>query len=92
MMMNNVVDGKLVKVHYTLTIKDKFVDSSREGEPLEFQAGSHEKAISTLNGTTLMDRAIIVNEARPRTFRDRSGGFKNQTRFNKRGSGLGNWR
>jgi RNA recognition motif-containing protein len=51
-----------------------------------------EKAISTLNGTTLMDRTLIVNEARPQTMRDRRDGFKNQKGFNKRGSGLGSWR
>lgn len=32
------------------------------------------KAISTLNGTSLMDRTITVNEARPKTDRPRSGG------------------
>lgn len=51
-----------------------------------------EKAISTLNGTTLMDRTLVVNEARPQTMRDKRGGFKNQKGFNKRGSGLGSWR
>src|SRR3972149_105000 len=33
-----------------------------------------EKAISTMNGTMLMDRTITVNEARPKTERGRSGG------------------
>jgi RNA recognition motif-containing protein len=33
-----------------------------------------EKAISALNGTTLMDRPLTVNEARPQTFGDRTGG------------------
>jgi len=32
-----------------------------------------EKAISTLNGTTLMDRTLIVNEARPQNVRGRTG-------------------
>jgi cold-inducible RNA-binding protein len=32
------------------------------------------KAISTMNGTTLMDRTITVNEARPKTEGGRSGG------------------
>jgi len=32
-----------------------------------------EKAISTLNGTTLMDRTLIVNEARPSTVSSRTG-------------------
>ncbi len=40
------------------------------------------KAIAALNGTTLMDRTIKVNEARPKTERGRSGsggdGFHNR--------------
>ena len=32
------------------------------------------KAITTMNGTTLMDRAITVNEARPKTEGGRGGG------------------
>jgi RNA recognition motif-containing protein len=40
------------------------------------------KAISTLNGTTLMDRALTVNEARPQQPRERSG-------FGGRGGGRG---
>jgi RNA recognition motif-containing protein len=32
------------------------------------------KAISTMNGTSLMDRTITVNEARPKTEGGRSGG------------------
>src|SRR5512146_3196112 len=43
-----------------------------------------EKAISTMNGTALMDRTITVNEARPKTDRPRSGGFGG------RGGGKGN--
>lgn len=35
-----VEEGKLVKVIYTLTVDGKVVDSSREGEPFEFRAGS----------------------------------------------------
>jgi len=42
MMMNNVDDGNLVKVHYTLTVEGKVVDSSRGQEPLEFQVGMHQ--------------------------------------------------
>jgi RNA recognition motif-containing protein len=34
-----------------------------------------DKAISALNGTTLSDRTITVNEARPQTPRPRSGGY-----------------
>jgi RNA recognition motif-containing protein len=32
-----------------------------------------EKAISSMNGTSLMERTITVNEARPKTERGRSG-------------------
>jgi FKBP-type peptidyl-prolyl cis-trans isomerase 2 len=34
-----VSDGKTVSVHYTLTVDGSVVDSSREGDPLEFQVG-----------------------------------------------------
>ena len=40
--MNNVTDGNLVKVHYTLTVEGKVVDSSRGREPLEFHVGMHQ--------------------------------------------------
>ncbi len=33
------------------------------------------KAISTMNGTSLFDRTITVNEARPKTDRKGSGGY-----------------
>jgi cold-inducible RNA-binding protein len=33
------------------------------------------KAISTMNGTSLSDRTITVNEARPKTDRGGSGGY-----------------
>jgi FKBP-type peptidyl-prolyl cis-trans isomerase 2 len=35
-----VIEGKLVKVNYTLTVDGNVVDSSKEGEPFEFTAGS----------------------------------------------------
>jgi peptidylprolyl isomerase len=35
-----VTEGKLVKVNYTLTVDGNVVDSSKEGEPFEFEAGS----------------------------------------------------
>jgi FKBP-type peptidyl-prolyl cis-trans isomerase 2 len=35
-----VEDGTLVKIHYTLTVEDKIVDSSKGQEPMEFQVGS----------------------------------------------------
>jgi len=35
-----VTEGKLVKVNYTLSVDGNVVDSSKEGEPFEFEAGS----------------------------------------------------
>lgn len=37
-----VAEGKSVKVHYTLTVDGKVVDSSNGREPLEFKPGSHQ--------------------------------------------------
>jgi peptidylprolyl isomerase len=42
MMTNNFLYGSLVKVHYTLTVAGKVVDSSRGQEPFEFQVGMHQ--------------------------------------------------
>jgi len=44
-----------------------------------------EKAIATLNGTTVMDRALNVSEARPQT--DRPGGGRGGSRSGGPGSG-----
>lgn len=41
-MVNNVADGNVVKVHYTLKIDDKVYDSTRGKEPFEFQVGMHQ--------------------------------------------------
>lgn len=35
-----VEDGTRVTIHYTLTVEDKIVDSSKGREPMEFQVGS----------------------------------------------------
>jgi FKBP-type peptidyl-prolyl cis-trans isomerase SlyD len=35
-----VSEGKLVRVHYTLTVEGKVLDSSKDKDPLEFQVGS----------------------------------------------------
>ncbi len=48
-----------------------------------------EKAISSLNGTSFMDRSITVNEARPKTERSRSGGGGNRGGY---GGGGRSWR
>ena len=50
-----------------------------------------EKAISTLNGTTLMDRTITVNEARPKTARSGSGGRGGRGGYGGSGGGR-SWR
>ncbi len=52
-----------------------------------------EKAISTLNGTTLLDRTITVNEARPKTEGGR-GGYAGGGRGKRGGYGGGgrSWR
>jgi RNA recognition motif-containing protein len=58
----------------------KIVTNSYSGRPRGFgfvEMASQEdakKAISTLNGKTLMDRALIVNEARPQ--KKRGGEFR----------------
>ncbi len=51
-----------------------------------------DKAISSLNGTSFMDRSITVNEARPKTERGRSGfgGGGNRGRYG--GGGKRPWR
>jgi RNA recognition motif-containing protein len=48
-----------------------------------------EKAISSLNGSTLMERALVVNEARPQAERPSTGGRKG---FDRGGRKSGNWR
>ena len=47
------------------------------------------KAITSLNGTTFMDRTITVNEARPKTERSGSGGRGGRGGY---GGGGGSWR
>ncbi len=49
-----------------------------------------EKAIASMNGTSLMDRTIIVNEARPKTEGGRGrSGFGGGGGRGKRGGGYG---
>ncbi len=49
-----------------------------------------EKAITALNGTTLMDRTITVNEARPKT--ERPGGARGRGGFGGGGGRGRSWR
>lgn len=53
-----------------------------------------EKAISSLNGTTFMDRSITVNEARPKTegARAGAGGGRGKRGGGGYGGGGGSWR
>lgn len=51
-----------------------------------------DKAISTLNGTPLMGRSLIVNEARPQADRGRTGGMVKRGSPYGRGRGSGKWR
>jgi RNA recognition motif-containing protein len=52
-----------------------------------------DKAITSMNGTTFMDRTITVNEARPKTDRPRSGsGGGRGNRGGYGGGGNRNWR
>jgi cold-inducible RNA-binding protein len=65
----------------------KIVTNSYSGRPRGFgfvEMASQEdakKAISTLNGKTLMDRALIVNEARPQ--KKRGGEFRGRDNRNR---------
>ncbi|OGW41175.1 MAG: RNA-binding protein [Nitrospirae bacterium GWD2_57_9] len=51
-----------------------------------------DKAIASLNGTNVMDRAINVSEARPQTERGRSGAGRGGQRGFDRGRKTSNWR
>ena len=51
-----------------------------------------EKAIASLNGTSLQDRTLTVNEARPQTDRPRTGGGSGRRGFDRGGRNSGNWR
>jgi RNA recognition motif-containing protein len=52
-----------------------------------------EKAISSLNGTTVQERTITVSEARPQKERGRSGGGRGGQRgFDQGGRNQNNWR
>ena len=78
-------------------ITDKMTGRSRGFGFVEMAADEDaEKAIQTLNGTSLMDRTITVNEARPKTTGGRSGsggGGKGGNRGGGYGGGGGrSWR
>jgi RNA recognition motif-containing protein len=57
-------------------ITDKFTGQSRGFAFVEMSTNEEaSKAISGLNGSTLESRTLTVNEAKPQTPRDRSGGY-----------------
>jgi len=37
-----VIEGKRVRVHYTLTVDGNIIDSSKEGEPMEIRVGTRQ--------------------------------------------------
>ncbi len=66
--------SKIGEVLSVTLITDKETGRSKGFGFVEMAADEDaEKAISTMNGTTLMDRTITVNEARPKTEGGRGG-------------------
>ena len=60
-----VKDGAIVKIHYTLTVDEDVVDSSRQGEPLVFTAGSNQIVPGLeeqLKGLSAGDKRQVVVE------------------------------
>lgn len=51
-----------------------------------------DKAISSLNGATLLERSLTVSEARPQTGKPKSGGGPRQGKPFGRGKGSDRWR
>ncbi|MDA8083081.1 MAG: RNA-binding protein [Nitrospiraceae bacterium] len=94
--------GKIGEIQSVRLIKDNVTGRSKGFGFVEM--GSDEdadRAIATLNGTMLMDRAINVSEARPQTNKPRPGGGGGMRRpgggggksFGSRGDkGTGRWR
>jgi len=61
-------------------IKDKYSNESRGFAFVEMSTKSEaQAAINELNGTSLGDRTLSVNEARPRTEGGRGGGYGGRT-------------
>jgi RNA recognition motif-containing protein len=71
------------QVESVAIIKDKMTGESRGFGFVEMQSSDAAKtAIDELNGRELKDRAITVNEARPREKRNNGGGnFRNRNRY-----------
>jgi RNA recognition motif-containing protein len=61
-------------------IKDKYTGQSRGFGFVEtLEQGQAQAAIKNLSGKELLDKQMSVNEARPRTDRERSGGQRERT-------------
>ena len=83
----SVTDQKLEEIfsaHGTVAsarvITDKFTGQSRGFGFVEMDSGSEaQAAISGLNGTQYDGRSLVVNEAKPQTNRNDSGGRQNRT-------------
>lgn len=79
--------GKLMAVNI---IKDKFSGESKGFGFVEMQKRSEaEAAITAMNGKELMGRALIVNEARPKSEGGRRGGGYGGGGHKGRGGGYG---
>jgi RNA recognition motif-containing protein len=67
--------SEVAEVSRVTVIRDKFTNQSRGFAFVELDDPAlAAKAISTLNGRTLKDRAVKVNEARPQEPRSGGGG------------------
>ncbi|MCU0357755.1 MAG: RNA-binding protein [Cyclobacteriaceae bacterium] len=65
-------------------ILDKFTQRSRGFGFVEMDdAAAAQQAISSLNGADFMGKALVVNEARPRTDAPRGGGNRGGGGFNR---------
>ncbi|MBI4690913.1 MAG: RNA-binding protein [Nitrospirae bacterium] len=86
--------AEMGEVESVKIIKDNVTGRSKGFGFVEMVSESDaEKAISSLNGKTLMDRTITVNEARPQTDRPRTGGGERRGGFNRSGGRKpGSWR
>jgi RNA recognition motif-containing protein len=65
--------SKIGEVLSVTLITDQATGRSKGFGFVEMSDEDADKAISSLNGTTFMERTITVNEARPKTERGRSG-------------------
>jgi RNA recognition motif-containing protein len=81
--------AKIGEVQSARVIKDAETGRSRGFGFVEMADADAEKAITQLNGTNLLDRAIIVSEAKPQAERGGRGGGRGPSRggFDRSGRG-----